>query len=90
MMLSWKTSRRLDQIAQRWAQLAEQRRVAFTELYESGNWKKYYTKDEIRLRIWEVAKDAERWSEIAASSPNEPGAPAAAGADPKARHRTAA
>jgi hypothetical protein len=40
--------------------------------------------------MWEVAKDAERWNEIAASSPNEPGAPAAAGADPKARHRTAA
>ena len=87
-MLSWKTSRRLDQIAQRWAQLAEQRRVAFTELYESGNWKKYYTEDEIRLRMWEVAKHAERWNEIAASSPNEAGA--AAGADPKARHRTAA
>jgi hypothetical protein len=89
-MSDWETSRRLNQVAQRWRQLAEQRRVAFVKLYDSGDWKRSYTEADFRLRMREVVASAKRWNEIAASSTKEPAAPATAEADSKPRHRTAA
>jgi hypothetical protein len=89
-MPDWETSRRLNQIARRWRQFAEQRCVAYAELHETGNWKKNYAEDEFRLRMREVVNSAKRWNEIVAGFADEPIPLATAQPDPKSRHRTAA
>jgi len=58
--------RKLGAIAQRWRDLAERRRVHFTELYESGRWKKYYGEDRLLLRMKEVVATADGWATISA------------------------
>jgi uncharacterized repeat protein (TIGR03809 family) len=63
---------KFGQTAQKWRDLADQRRAAFTDLYESGRWKKYYTEDELLLRMREVVGTAETWTEVASRFPNEP------------------
>jgi uncharacterized repeat protein (TIGR03809 family) len=59
--------RKLGVAAQRWRDLAERRRAYFTELYESGRWKKYYGEDRLLLRMREVVAAADGWQTIAAS-----------------------
>lgn len=46
--------------------------MAFTELFDSGEWVKHYTEADFRLRMREVAATAKRWDEIAAALPVEP------------------
>jgi hypothetical protein len=74
-MPEWETSRRLNQVAQRWREFAEQRRIAYAQLYESGDWKKHYAEDRFRLRMREVVSSAKRWNEIAPSSREEASPP---------------
>jgi hypothetical protein len=50
--------------AQRWRDLAEQRREDFAELYRSGRWRHYYTEDQFRARVRLVAEICERWAKI--------------------------
>jgi uncharacterized repeat protein (TIGR03809 family) len=59
--------RKLGMIAQRWRDLAERRRAHFTDLYESGRWKKYYGDDRLLLRMQEVVASADGWAVIASS-----------------------
>lgn len=59
--------RKLGTIAQRWRDLAERRRAHFTELYESGRWKKYYGDERLLLRMKEVVATADGWELIANS-----------------------
>ena len=68
--------RKLGMIAQRWRDLAERRRAHFTELYESGRWKKYYGDDRLLLRMKEVVATAEGWDLIAATFAQAAAAPA--------------
>jgi uncharacterized repeat protein (TIGR03809 family) len=87
--------RKLTAIVQRWRDLAERRRVHYTELYESGRWKRYYGEDQFLLRMREVVASAEGWQMIAAcfahDAPAEP-APAAEPAEttPDSSDRAAA
>jgi hypothetical protein len=85
----WKTSRKFGQTVRRWRDLAEHRREAFAELYESGDWIKHYTEAHFRLRMREVVASATRWDEIVAALPPEPAlAPSRPGTHPQ--NRTAA
>jgi uncharacterized repeat protein (TIGR03809 family) len=56
-----------DQVAQRWRDLADRRRLYFIELYESGRWKLYYTEADFMLRLREVFQAAEKWEKLAST-----------------------
>ncbi len=55
----------LDQVAQKWRDLAERRYAHFLELYHSGRWKHYYTEEQFLNRMREAIRLAETWSVIA-------------------------
>ena len=57
--------REFDDIALEWRALAERRRTYFTELYDSGRWKLYYTKEQYVVRVREVVSTAAAWARIA-------------------------
>jgi hypothetical protein len=71
-MIKWKTTGKFDEIGQRLNLLVDQRRKAFAQLYESGNWKRYYTEDAFLRRLRDVAATSEAWNEV--SSSGKPGA----------------
>ena len=56
---------RLDQISQKWRDLANRRLDYFTELYRSGRWKHYYTADDFTARMHDVVKAAKAWNNLA-------------------------
>jgi hypothetical protein len=56
---------RLDEITLRWRDLADRRVVYFTELYRSGRWEHYYTKDSFAVRMRDVIRAAKLWRELA-------------------------
>jgi uncharacterized repeat protein (TIGR03809 family) len=67
----------LDQVAQKWRDLAERRRAHFVELYHSGRWKHYYSEEQFLLRMREAIRLAETWAMIAPRPVDEtPAAPA--------------
>ena len=43
-----------DEVAQKWRDLAERRRLYFVDLYLSGRWKHYYTEEQFYQRMREV------------------------------------
>jgi uncharacterized repeat protein (TIGR03809 family) len=54
----------LDQVAQKWRDLAERRRAHFVELHDSGRWRLYYTEEEFLARMREAIALADRWAAI--------------------------
>jgi uncharacterized repeat protein (TIGR03809 family) len=56
---------RLDEISQKWRDLADRRLAYFTELYRSGRWKHYYTPEAFSARMRDVVKAAKVWSNLA-------------------------
>jgi uncharacterized repeat protein (TIGR03809 family) len=58
-------ARALDQVAQKWRDLADRRRVHFVELYHSGRWKHYYSEEQFLNRMREAIRAAESWALIA-------------------------
>ena len=56
---------RLDEIAYKWRNLADRRLAYFTELYRSGRWKHYYTKESFAVRMLDVIRAAKLWGELA-------------------------
>ena len=69
-MLAWQSTRSLDDVAQKWRDLAERRRAHLFELYRSGRWKRYYkSEDEFFLRMHQAMQDAEAWAGIAPPPP---------------------
>ena len=59
---------RLDQIAQKWHDLAQRRLDYYTELYRSGRWRMYYTQDRFAIRMLDVINAAKQWRELAGVS----------------------
>ncbi|MCW5690199.1 MAG: TIGR03809 family protein, partial [Pseudolabrys sp.] len=55
----------LQEIAQRWHGLAEQRLAYYTELYRSGRWKHYYTQEAFAARMLDVIAAAKKWRKLA-------------------------
>ena len=58
-------SPQLQEIAQRWHGLAEQRLAYYTELYRSGRWKHYYTQESFAARMLDVIAAAKKWRKLA-------------------------
>ena len=58
-------SARLDEISARWRDLAERRLAYYTELYRSGRWQHYYTRERFAMRMLDVIKAAKVWGELA-------------------------
>ena len=58
-----------DAIARRWCDLAQRRLDYFTELYRSGRWKHYYSEPHFVLRMRDVVRAVEIWSELAGRRP---------------------
>ena len=56
---------RLDEISQKWRDLADRRLAYFTELYRSGRWKHYYTPEGFSARMRDVVKAAKVWGDLA-------------------------
>jgi uncharacterized repeat protein (TIGR03809 family) len=56
---------RLGDVAQKWRDLAEQRRLYYVDLYESGRWKRYCSEEDMLLRLGDAARGAEAWAKIA-------------------------
>jgi uncharacterized repeat protein (TIGR03809 family) len=62
---------RLDQIAQKWHDLAQRRLDHYTELYRSGRWQRYYTQERFAMRMLDVINAAKKWRELAGLSQAE-------------------
>lgn len=58
-------SPQLQEIAQRWHGLAEQRLAYYTELYRSGRWKHYYNQEAFAARMLDVIAAAKKWRMLA-------------------------
>jgi hypothetical protein len=58
-------ARLFDKIACQWQALADRRLAYFIELYQSGRWKHYYTRERFALRMLDVIKAAKVWGELA-------------------------
>ena len=56
---------RLDVITRQWHDLAERRLAYYNELYRSGRWARYYTKEHFALRMLDVIKAAKTWRDLA-------------------------
>jgi uncharacterized repeat protein (TIGR03809 family) len=57
--------RRFDAISRKWCDLAERRLVYFTELYRSGRWTHYYTREDFTLLMRDVIRAVKVWGELA-------------------------
>jgi uncharacterized repeat protein (TIGR03809 family) len=59
-----------DDLSRRWHVLAERRLAAFTEMYRSGRWRRYYrTEQQFAVRMLEVIQAAKIWAELAGHKP---------------------
>jgi uncharacterized repeat protein (TIGR03809 family) len=62
---------RLEVIARQWHDLAERRLAHFNELYRSGRWARYYSKELFALRMLDVIEAAKTWRDLAGRSWSE-------------------
>ncbi len=78
----------LEVIARQWHDLAERRLAYFNELYRSGRWKRYYSKEHFALRMLDVIRAAKTWRELAgrAEAADRAQPPIRAHERPVARH----
>jgi uncharacterized repeat protein (TIGR03809 family) len=60
------------EITRKGRELAEQRRVHLVELYDSGRWKRYYTQEQLVVRMREADELVATWDRLAgrADMPN--------------------
>ena len=58
-------SHRLDKVTRQWHDLADRRLDYFIELYQSGRWKHYYTRERFALRMLDVIRAVKVWGELA-------------------------
>ena len=56
---------RLEVVTRHWHALAERRLAYFNELYRSGRWARYYSKEHFALRMLEVIQAVRTWRELA-------------------------
>jgi hypothetical protein len=59
---------RLEVTARQWHALAERRLAYYSELYRSGRWARYYSKEHFALRMLDVIKAARDWRDLAGRS----------------------
>jgi cytochrome c len=57
---------RFDEISRKWLDLAERRLVYFAELYRSGRWQRYYTRERFTVLMRDVIGAVKTWKRLAA------------------------
>ena len=62
---------RFDEISRKWHDLAERRLAYFTELYRSGRWTRYYSREHFALRMRDVIRAVKVWRELAGPHPGK-------------------
>jgi uncharacterized repeat protein (TIGR03809 family) len=62
---------RFDEISRKWLDLAERRLAYFAELYRSGRWQRYYTRERFTVLMRDVIGAVKTWKQLAvqASAP---------------------
>src|SRR3954452_5394398 len=70
--------RNFGRIARKWRDFTERRRLAYTQLYDSGDWKIHYNHADFQQRLREVTATAKRMEELAIAVMSEATPPAAA------------
>jgi uncharacterized repeat protein (TIGR03809 family) len=55
------TQWRPQAFARKWHALAERRRNHLAELYESGQWKRYFSQETLLAHVREAVREVERW-----------------------------
>jgi uncharacterized repeat protein (TIGR03809 family) len=60
---------RLDEISRKWLALAERRLAYYVELYRSGRWQSYYTKERFTVLMRDVIGAVKTWKRLAAQAP---------------------
>jgi uncharacterized repeat protein (TIGR03809 family) len=65
------------EITRKGRELAERRRAHLVELYDTGRWKHYYTREQLLVRMREAIKVAETWERLAVPPSEQPRALAA-------------
>jgi hypothetical protein len=63
------TSWRPDAFARKWHALAERRRNHLAELYQSGEWQRYYTEERLRAHMREAVREVEHWGAMLGDQP---------------------
>jgi hypothetical protein len=70
--------RNFGRIARKWRDFTERRRLAYTQLYDSGDWTIHYNQTDFQQRLREVTATAKRMEELAIAVMSETTPPAAA------------
>ena len=65
---------RFDAISRKWLDLAERRLRYYIELYQSGRWQHYYTKESLAVRMRDVIGAVRLWKKLAHQAPPAPAA----------------
>ena len=60
---------RFDEISRKWLDLAERRLAHFIELYRSGRWQRYYTKERFALVMLDAIRAVKLWQRLAGPAP---------------------
>jgi uncharacterized repeat protein (TIGR03809 family) len=63
------TTWRPDAFARKWHALAQRRRNHLAELYQSGEWQRYYSEERLRSHIREAVREVEHWSAMLGDQP---------------------
>jgi len=60
---------RFDEISRKWLALAERRLAHFIDLYRSGRWQRYYTKERFVLCVRDAVMAVTIWQRLAGEAP---------------------
>jgi uncharacterized repeat protein (TIGR03809 family) len=63
------TTWRPDAFARKWHALAQRRRNHLAELYQSGEWQRYYSEERLRSHMREAVREVEHWSAMLGDQP---------------------
>jgi uncharacterized repeat protein (TIGR03809 family) len=58
-----------DKASRRWLSLAERRLAYYTELYRSGRWQRYYSKERFAALMLDVIRAVKTWEKLAGWAP---------------------
>jgi uncharacterized repeat protein (TIGR03809 family) len=58
-----------EEISRKWLALAERRLAHFAELYRSGRWQRYYTKESFAVLMHDVIGAVKAWQGLAPAAP---------------------
>ena len=64
-MLALPDAPRIDEMSRKWLRFAERRLAYYNELYRSGRWQHYYSREIFAARVADVIKAVQVWRRLA-------------------------